>query len=120
MPVLESVPSSERIIQDVKNVFKSLEIIHKEKGVKVDGVGNTNVGVRYLPVLIKKSGGGGSKSEQRTIMGTALQSIGMRCKQQRSSSRILRKFVLEVSKGRRWNKKKSKQRKRRTTEIFVI
>jgi hypothetical protein len=49
MRVLESVPSSERIIHEVKNVFKSLEIVRKEKGVKVDGVGNSNAGVRYLP-----------------------------------------------------------------------
>jgi hypothetical protein len=57
--VLESVPSSERIIHDVRNVFTSLEIVRKAKGIKVDGVGNANAGVRYLPVLIKKSGGGG-------------------------------------------------------------
>jgi hypothetical protein len=30
----------------------------KEKGVKVDGVGNANLRVRYIRVLKKKSGGG--------------------------------------------------------------
>jgi hypothetical protein len=46
MRVLEWVPSSEWIIHDVKNVFKSLEIVRTENGTKLDGVGNTNVGVQ--------------------------------------------------------------------------
>jgi hypothetical protein len=61
MQVLESVPSSERIIHNVRNVFKSLAIVCKANGTKVDGVGNKNVGVCYIPVLIKNSGEGGCR-----------------------------------------------------------
>jgi hypothetical protein len=95
--VLESVPSSEGIIHDIKNIFKSLKIVCKGKCTKVDGVGNANVGVQYIPVLKKNSGGGGAESEQRMIMGTTLLCIRMPCKQQRSSWSILRKQIWEVT-----------------------
>jgi hypothetical protein len=66
---LESVPSSKRIIHDVKNVFKLLEIVCNEKGTKVDGVGNANVQVRYIPVSKKKSGRGGGRVREKDDYG---------------------------------------------------
>jgi hypothetical protein len=55
--VLETCPTSERIVQDVLKVLRSLEIVRKKKGVRCAGVGNTNYGRRREVVLEKQSGG---------------------------------------------------------------
>jgi hypothetical protein len=55
--VLETCPTSERIVQDILKVLRSLEIVRKKKGVRCAGVGNTNYGRRRELVLEKQSGG---------------------------------------------------------------
>jgi hypothetical protein len=45
--ILEICPPSPRIIHDVLGVLKLMEIVWKEKGIKVDGIGNTNYGKCY-------------------------------------------------------------------------
>jgi hypothetical protein len=55
--VLETVPTSQRILQDVEKVLHSLEIVRQKKGVRCSGVGNTNYGRRREKVLEKQSGG---------------------------------------------------------------
>jgi hypothetical protein len=55
--VLETVPSSDRIIQDIEKVLRSLEIVQEKKGVRCGGVGNTNYGRRREAFLEKQSGG---------------------------------------------------------------
>jgi hypothetical protein len=55
--VLQTVPISKRILEDVEKVLRSLEIVRLEKGVRCDGVGNRNYGKRRELVLEKRSGG---------------------------------------------------------------
>jgi hypothetical protein len=55
--VLENIPTSKRIIHDVRKVFESLEIVRNADGKKVQGVGNSNYGRRHIKVRpkLKKS-----------------------------------------------------------------
>ena len=53
--VLEEIPTSKRIIHDVKKVLVSLEIVRKARGRKVQGVGNSNYGKRHIKSKLKKS-----------------------------------------------------------------
>jgi hypothetical protein len=54
--ILKICLPSPRIIHDVLGVLKSMEIVWKGKGIKVDGIGNTNYGKRYGKVKNDKSG----------------------------------------------------------------
>jgi hypothetical protein len=55
--VLQICPSSERIKQDILNVFVSMEKVRKAGGILVEGLGK-NYGKRYEHVKVKKPRGG--------------------------------------------------------------
>ena len=61
--ILEVVPGSRRIIHDVDKVFESMEIVRLALGVHCPGVGSRNYGIRHIPVVKKRSGGGGHRKK---------------------------------------------------------
>ena len=51
-------PSSSRILQDCDKVYESMETIRKEKGIRVDGVGERHGGGRDHRLLAPRAAGG--------------------------------------------------------------
>jgi hypothetical protein len=61
--ILDYVPSSERIIQDVENVFVSMEIVRQADGILIDSLGK-NYGRRYQRVVGLNPVGGKRQRKQ--------------------------------------------------------
>jgi len=59
---LKENPKSYRIVHDIKQVLKSLEIVRAKKGVRCDEVANPS-GRRREPVKEKRSGRGGKRKQ---------------------------------------------------------
>ena len=62
--VLEGVPSSKRVVQDVDEVIHSLKAVAQEKGVHVEGLG-VNRGKRHAPLSSERDSRGGRRERKQ-------------------------------------------------------